>query len=121
MGPFLLDTSFLDVVWWMIIVFAWTIFLWMFISTFADIFRRRDMSGVSKVLWILLILVLPIIGILIYIAMRPADATREQDLANFVGMGASPADEIARAQALLSAGTITQEEFDQLKRRALGT
>jgi hypothetical protein len=125
MNPLLLadDISFWDVIWWLIIVFFWTLVLWMFISVFADIFRRHDISGWLKAFWVFLIFFLPLLGILIYMIARPADATREQDMqmmaAQRRAMGYSSSEEIAKAQQLLQAGTITQAEFDQIKARAL--
>jgi hypothetical protein len=125
MEPILLaeDIGFWDVIWWMIIVFFWTLVFWMFISVFADIFRRRDHSGWAKAGWIVLIVFLPLLGILIYMIARPADATREQDMQMLAqaraASGATAADEIAKAQQLLQSGAITQEEFDHIKSRAL--
>ncbi|MCH7699877.1 MAG: hypothetical protein IH865_13150 [Chloroflexi bacterium] len=116
-------TSFWDVVLWIVIVWFWAMVIWMFISVFADIFRRRDLSGIAKAFWIFLIFILPLIGILIYFIARPADATAEQD-AELVASarraaGYSASAEIEKAQQLLAAGTITQAEFDDLKARAL--
>jgi hypothetical protein len=120
---FLEDFQFLDVIWWMIIVFFWTLVLWMFIALFADIFRRRDHSGWAKAFWVCVLIFLPFLGALIYIIARPADATREQDMEMLAqqrrAMGVSSADEIAKAQQLLQSGAITQAEFDQIKRNAL--
>ena len=116
-------TEFWEDVAWIEMVFFWTLEIWMIISIFADIFRRRDLSGIAKALWIFLIFILPLIGILIYMIARPADATREQDMelmqAQRRAMGISSTDEIAKAKQLLDAGTITQAEFDQIKQRAL--
>jgi uncharacterized membrane protein len=93
----------------------------MFIGTFADIFRRDDMSGLSKVLWIVLILFLPILGILIYLIFRPRVTPSDIRMAEQTRRmyGASAADDIAKAQQLLQSGTINQEEFERLKNRAL--
>jgi hypothetical protein len=115
------DVSFWDVVWWMIMVFFFTMFIWMFIAVFADIFGR-DISGWAKAGWALLILVLPFIGILIYIIARPKPS--EEEIAMMqrqarAASGISPADEIARAQQLRQSGAITEEEFQELKRRAM--
>ena len=122
MQPFFM-TTFLEVVAWIVIVWFWVMVIWMFIAVFSDIFRRRDLSGVAKALWVVFIFVLPFLGALIYLIVRPADATREQDLELMAqqrrAMGYSSAEEIAKAQQLLAAGTITQQEFDQIKQRAL--
>ena len=116
-------TSFWDVVLWIVIVWFWAMVIWMFISVFADIFRRRDLSGITKAFWIFLIFILPFVGILIYFIARPADATAEQDAevieAARLAAGYSATAEIERAQQLLAAGTITQAEFDDLKAKAL--
>lgn len=122
MQPLLLDdTSFWDVVAWMIMVFFATMFIWMFIAVFADIFRR-DISGFAKAMWILLIFILPLLGILLYMIFRgpPTEAEVQQyQRAQRSMSGATSADEIAKAQQLLSSGAINQAEFDELKRRAL--
>lgn len=121
MNAYLLDVGFWDVIWYMLIIFFWSMVLWMFISTFADIFRRDDLSGVSKALWFLVLLFLPLIGILIYMIVRPrvtpADVRMAEQARRMAG--ASAAQDIAKAQELLQAGAITQEEFEELKRRAL--
>lgn len=122
MNPvFLTNFSFLDVIWWMLIIFFWMMFLSMFISVFIDIFRRDDHSGWSKAGWTLVIFVLPLLGILIYMIARPAVTPVDFRMANEARRmaGASAASEIAQAQQLLEAGTVTQAEFDELKRRAL--
>jgi hypothetical protein len=115
--------TFLEVLAWIVIVMFWTLFIWMFISVFADIFRRRDMSGFVKVIWVLAIFLLPLIGILIYMIVRPPMATYEQDMeiiqAQKRAIGYSPTEEIAKAKQLLDSGTISQAEFDQIKQRAM--
>jgi hypothetical protein len=122
MDPLLL-TTFWDVVIWICIAFIWVMVIWMFISIFTDIFRRRDHSGVAKALWTVFIIILPFLGILIYMITRPADATAEQDAqllaAQQRAMGYSAAAEIEKAQQLLAADAITQAEFDKIKAAAL--
>ena len=122
MNPILLDdTSFWDVVWWMIMVFFFTLFIWMFIAVFADIFRR-DMSGWAKAAWILLIFVLPLLGILIYMIFRPPPS--QEEIHEIMeqqrrAAGVSSTDEIAKAHELLKSGAINQAEFDEIKRKAM--
>jgi Phospholipase_D-nuclease N-terminal/Short C-terminal domain len=117
------DITFWDIIWYMLILFFWSLVFWMFISVFADIFRRRDHSGWAKAFWTLVIFALPLLGVLIYMIARPADATREQDMQMMAtqarAAGVTAADEIAKAQQLLQSGAITQSEFDQMKTRAL--
>ena len=72
MTPLLLDdVSFWDVVWWMIMLFFFTMAIWLFVAIFADIFRDHTLGGWGKALWCLLIIVLPLLGALIYILSRP--------------------------------------------------
>ena len=122
MNPILL-TTFWEVVAFIVIIWFWAMVIWMFISIFADIFRRRDLSGIAKAFWIFVIFILPLLGILIYLIVRPRDATAEQDAelmaAQQRAAGYSATAEIEKAQQLLAAGTITQAEFDDLKARAL--
>ena len=118
---FLTDFTFLDVIWWMLIVFFWMLFFAMFINVFMDIFRRDDHSGWAKAGWTLVILCLPLLGILIYMIMRPAVTPSDIRMAEQARQmsGSSAAADIAQAQQLLQSGAITQAEFDQLKARAL--
>jgi hypothetical protein len=117
--------SFGEILWAMIVFFFMVMFFWMFISIFADIFRRDDISGWAKAGWIFFIIVLPFLGILVYVIARPK--MTEQDkrmLAEYEEQqkrmaGYSSADEIDKAHKLLESGAITQQEFDEIKRRAL--
>jgi len=126
MSPILLDTtSFWDVVWWMIMVFFFTMAIWVFISIFADIFRRNDLSGFAKAGWLLLIFILPFLGALAYLIFRPKMTEQDKQMIEEYETrmkrmaGYSPAEEISRAQALKDSGAITADEFETLKRRAL--
>lgn len=118
--------SFGEFIWGMILFFFWFMFIWMFISVFADIFRREDISGWGKAGWIFLIVILPFLGILIYLIARPK--MTEQDKRMMMEMqeqqrrvsGYSAADEIAKATELRNSGAITEEEYQELKRRAMG-
>jgi len=104
-------------------IFLWAALIWMFIGAFADIFRRTDLSGLGKAGWIFLIVVIPFLGVLIYVIARPASAV--MDLPPDRGHSApgssqlSPADEIEKARLLLTSGAITPEEFATLKQQAL--
>ena len=99
--------------WAMVVFFFWFAVIWMFIGIFADIFRRRDMSGWAKAGWILLIVVLPFIGILVYMIARPKDEITLEVPSQLA------ADEIAKAAELQAEGKISPAEFEQLKRHAL--
>ena len=68
----LADYDFGDFLWTMFVFFFWFMLIWMFIMVFADILRRKDLSGGAKAGWILLIFILPLFGILIYLIARPS-------------------------------------------------
>jgi len=101
----------------------------MLFSIVVDIFRRHDIHGGKKALWLLFILFFPLIGLIAYlivnghgIAERQAkDVQRSQDqFDQYVqSVAGGSADQIAKAKELLDAGTITQAEFDQIKAKAL--
>jgi hypothetical protein len=113
--------------WGMLVFFFWFTVIWMFITVFADIFRR-DMGGWAKAGWIALIVILPFIGILAYVIARPktveAEAGYGYPLASPQAVAPpepepQPAEEIARAAQLQDEGRITEAEFQQIKQHAL--
>ena len=99
--------------------------IWMFIGVFADIFRRNDLSGGAKALWILFIFVLPLLGILIYMIGRPKMTEQDKEMmaqaheAQRRVEGYSSADEVAKLAKLRDAGEITAAEFEEQKKRAM--
>ena len=109
----------------MIVFFFWFMLIWMFIAVFADIFRRNDLSGGMKAVWILAIFILPLLGILIYMISRPKMTA--QDVQQMTQMEAgvkaaasvSTADELAKLQQLKAAGTISDAEFEALKAKLI--
>ena len=123
---------FLNIVWSMIIFFAFVIWIWLLITVFADIFRRKDCGGGTKALWIIFVIIAPYLGVLIYLianhdgmadrSMKQMAAVQQQQDAYIksVASSASPADQIAQAKTLLDSGAITQAEFDAIKAKALG-
>jgi hypothetical protein len=126
------DYPFLDVVWTMFIFFAWVIWFWLLIKVFADIFRRHDMGGGGKTIWIIFVIVLPFLGVFIYLisqnkSMAERDtkqlqAAQEHYEAQIraVAGGGGAAAEIEKAKQLLDSGAITQAEYDAIKAKALG-
>ena len=122
---------FLNVFWDILIVFAWILFIWVAIVVFTDLFRRRDTSGWAKAGWVILIVLLPWVGVLVYLianhdgmaerSQRHAQAAQAQ-FDDYVRQAASKggaAGEIETAKKLLDDGTITQAEFDSIKSKAL--
>lgn len=120
-----MDWSFGDVLVSMIVFFFWVMAIWIFISIFADIFRRNDMSGWAKAGWILLLFVLPFLGALIYVIARPKMTEQDREIVAKAQEqqrrleGYSAADEVAKLAKLRDEGEITAEEYQELKRRAL--
>ena len=124
------DYPFLDVFWTMILFFFWIAWIWMLVMVFSDVFRR-DISGWSKAAWCLFVLVLPFLGVFIYLITNGSSLTERRvhdarvSQANFddyvrtVAADGGSAGEIERAKQLLDSGTINQAEFDQLKAKAL--
>ncbi len=129
--PIASDYPFLDILWSMTIFFVFVIWIWLLITVFADIFRRHDIGGGMKAIWILFVVVLPYLGVFIYLiaqskgmaerSVTQAQAQQAQFDAYVQSKASttSPADQIAQAKAMLDAGTITQAEYDQLKAKAL--
>jgi Short C-terminal domain/Phospholipase_D-nuclease N-terminal len=128
---FAADYPFLDVFWTMVIFFFWVIWIWILVTVLIDLFRRHDIGGWSKALWTLFVIVLPYLGVFIYLitqgkqmAERRADEMRASQ-ASFdsyvrdVSAASAPSDQIAKAKELLDSGAIDQAEFDQLKAKAL--
>jgi uncharacterized membrane protein len=114
------DYPFLDVLWTMIIFFAWVIWIWILISILSDLFRRHDVSGVMKALWVIFLIVLPFLGVLIYLIVNGQGmAERNVQRMDAAAAMAGPSAQIAHAKELLDNGAISQEEFEALKRKAL--
>ena len=127
------DYPFLDLLWTMIIFFLWILWFWLLFTVFADIFRRHDLSGWGKAAWLIFTILLPYLGVFIYLItqnvgmternLERARAHRAQfddyvrETAGTGGGGA--AAEIERAKSLLDSGAITQNEFDAIKQKAL--
>ena len=119
--------------WSMLWFFLFVIWIWLLIVVFSDIFRSRDLSGWGKALWTIFVIVLPYLGVFIYLIARghkmgehAVQDAQEQDAAmrryvqNVVSSnGRSTADEIARLADLRDRGAISEEEFQQAKAKAI--
>ena len=127
------DYPLLDVFWSMTIFFVWVIWLWMLFSVFADLFSRKDVSGWGKVGWSVFVIVLPYLGVFVYLlgqaggmAERRAAQAQEAQAgfdsyvrsvaATSEGQGAA---EIQRAKELLDSGAINEAEYQSLKQKVL--
>jgi hypothetical protein len=125
--------TFGDVMWTMFVFFAWILFFWMLFGVFGDLFGRHDISGWAKGGWTFFVIVLPFLGIFVYLisqgkgmgeraqARVQAQQSQMDDYVRSVASTGSATEEIAKGKELFDAGAISQTEFDQLKARALAT
>ncbi len=127
-----LAETFWQVIWTMFIFFAWILWIWLLIIVFSDLFRRHDTSGWAKAGWMVFIILLPYLGVFIYLIaegkgmgerrlaeVRAAQTDFDSHVREVAGAKADPAAQIASAKQLLDSGAITQPEFDALKAKAL--
>jgi hypothetical protein len=124
---------FLNIFWTILIFFAWVAWIWIAITVLIDLFRRRDLSGWAKALWVVFVIVLPFLGVLAYLLIdhdgmaernnKDAAASQAQfdDYVRRTAGTGGPASEIEKAKQLLDSGAITQAEFDAIKAKALGS
>jgi hypothetical protein len=134
-GNLALDISFGEFLWSLVIIFFMIIFFIMLFQVLTDLFRRHDIHGWAKAGWVLFLIILPFLGLLVYVivsgrgmAERQAQAQVEakRSFDEYIretaggGGGGGAAAEIAHAKRLLDEGAITQEEFEAIKRKALG-
>jgi cobalamin biosynthesis protein CobD/CbiB len=128
--PVAADYPFLNILWTMIIFFAWVVWIWMMIAILTDVFRRRDIGGWRKAAWCVFLIVVPFVGVLVYLIaqhdgmaqrnidrMEQAQQQFDEHVRTVAGGGA--AAEIERAEQLLARDAISQREFDALKAKAL--
>jgi hypothetical protein len=123
----------LDFLWTMVEVFLFIVWIWLAIMVFFDIFRSHDMGGLAKALWVLFIVILPFLGVLVYLIARGGgmhdraaeQAARERRaFDDYVkqtarSSGGGSADELAKLADLKAKGAITDEEFESQKAKLL--
>jgi len=120
---------------WFFLFFIW---IWLLITVFADIFRDHEMSGWSKAAWVIFVIILPYLGVFVYLIARGGGMAKramkqqeqaQQQFDSYVksvagpgggGGATSTADELARLADLKSKGVISDAEFEQLKAKAIG-
>jgi hypothetical protein len=123
------DYPFLDILWTMFIFFLFIIWIWILITVFSDIFRRKDVGGGTKALWIVFVILLPYLGVLVYLIANH-DGMADRNIAQMQkqqqatdayiqSVAGGAAGEIEKAKGLLDSGAITQAEFDSIKAKAL--
>ena len=124
----------LDFFWTMMIFFLWIIWIWLLITVFIDVFRDKGLNGFAKAAWVLFLIILPLLGVLIYLIAR-GDAMRDRQMDYAVsqqkrsedyirqvsgGSGAaSNADELTKLSQLHKNGVLTNEEFSAQKAKLL--
>jgi hypothetical protein len=124
------DYPFLDVMWSMLVFFLWIAWFWLLFMIWTDIFRRHDLSGFGKAAWLIFTIVLPFLGVFVYLITNNEEMTKrnleraQAQRAQFDDYvrdtaGGGAAAEIDRAKQLLDGGAITQAEFDAIKAKAL--
>jgi hypothetical protein len=121
----------LEVFWTMLIFFAFFIWIWLLITVFMDIFRRQDIGGWGKTGWIIFVIILPYLGVFVYLIAEHTGMTERtvkdqqeaksqmDDYVRTVAGQTDPASQIASAKELLDKGALTQSEFDAIKQKAL--
>jgi hypothetical protein len=123
------DYPFLDILWTMVIFFAWVAWIWIAVTVFIDVIRRHDIGGWHKAIWVVFVILAPFVGVLVYLIAQH-DGMRERTLAQAQAQQAAmdrcvrdtaggSASEIAKAKELLDSGAINQQEFDAIKAKAL--
>ena len=132
---FLADFTFFDFFWSMLVFFIWVMWFWLLFTVWFDIFRRHDLSGWTKTLWLLFTILVPFLGVFVYLITQNDGMTQRarersqhdrQQMDEYVRQTASSgagsaAEEISRGKELLDRGVITQDEFDVLKANALAS
>ena len=125
------DYPFLDVLWTLIVFFLWISWFMLLFHAIGDVFRRRDITGGKKTLWLIFLLFAPFLGVFVYLiansddmaqrnAEQMAAARREtDDYVRSVAGSSGAAGEIERAKGLLDSGAINQQEYDAIKAKAL--
>lgn len=121
-----------DIIWWFLWAFVFVAYLFALFAVIGDLFRDHELSGWWKAVWIIFLIFVPFLTLLVYLIARgngmakrgAAEAKQLQAAQDAyikqVATASSPSDEIAKAKALLDAGTISQSEYDAIKAKALG-
>ena len=132
LGNLALDISFGEFLWSLVIIFFMIVYFVILFQVVFDLFRDQELSGWAKAGWLLFIIVLPFLGLFVYLIVRgqgmaersarqQVEAKQEFDeYVRETAGGGGPATEIANAKKLLDDGAISQEEFDAIKAKALG-
>lgn len=122
---------FADAMWTILVFFVWIAWFMLLFRILGDIFSRRDIGGGAKTLWIIFVLIVPFLGVFVYLiaendgmTQRAMERVQQQqaqmdDYVRSVAPSGGPAAEIEKAKGLLDSGAISQSEFDAIKAKAL--
>jgi len=124
------DYPFLDVMWTILVIFLWIAWFMLLFHVIADVFRRRDASGAKKTIWLIFMILVPFLGVFVYLIANGDDMARRNiesaersraEMDDYIRStaGGGAAAEIERAKGLLDSGAISQTEFDAIKAKAL--
>ena len=124
----------LDIFWTMLWIFAFIVYIWLLIAIFSDIFRSDDMGGVAKALWVIFIIILPFLGVFVYLiarggkmqersARQAADQQKafDQYVKETAGASDTTADQLSKLADLKAQGVLTDAEFDAQKAKILAS
>jgi hypothetical protein len=122
----------LDAFWTIFLIFLWVLWFWVLITVFIDIFRSSDLSGGAKAGWFIFVLIIPVIGVLVYLIVRGGKMhqrqvkeaqAQDQEFRRYVqeaaGSQTSSADQLTKLASLRDQGVITAQEFDREKAKIL--
>lgn len=129
----LADSSYplLDIFWSIFIFFLWLVWIWVVVMVFIDIFRSRDLSGWGKALWFLFVLLIPLVGVLVYLIARGSEMheraarqaeQQDREFRAYVQDAAGPgssADQLAKLADLRDRGVLSPQEFEREKAKLL--
>jgi hypothetical protein len=125
------DYPFFDVFWSILVFFLWVAWFMLLFRIFGDVFSRHDIGGGTKTLWLIFVLLVPFLGVFVYLianndgmterTMQRAQAQQQQmdEYVRTTAASGSPTAQIGEAKQLLDSGAITQAEFDAIKQKAL--
>ncbi|HTS99088.1 MAG TPA: SHOCT domain-containing protein [Streptosporangiaceae bacterium] len=120
----------LNIFWTILEFFLWIVWIWLVVMVFFDIFRSHDLSGWAKALWVLFVVIIPFIGVLVYLIVRGGSMherairqaqRQDQQTREYIqqAAGTSSADQLAKLADLRDRGVITAEEFEREKAKVL--
>jgi hypothetical protein len=111
---------------WLVWIFLFVVWFWLLITLFADIFRRHDIHGFAKTMWVIFVIVLPFLGIFIYLITQSkgmaerniAQAKAQQEQLRQI-VGTSSADELMKLDQLKASGSITEAEYQTMRAKII--